>query len=115
MARNTSYAGAVTVRALYVLRGTQYRAPFLHLMKELRTRTRELMAAAGADPGTYSLAESVARPGWFAETIRFDSTRQHEKFDDLYNQDRRAAVIQALLEETIDSARCDYVVTRAVA
>src|SRR5689334_13304879 len=105
---------AITIRVSYVLRSEVCRSTFLELMAELRRRTLEVLQLVDADPTAYSMAESADRSGWFDEAFLFASRQQHERFDDLYTQDRPVATIQALLEETIDSARCDYVVTRSV-
>jgi len=109
----TPTASRLTI--VYVLRTPHRRDAFLALMSELRQVTVDLMlmASAGAAADAYTLTEDPARPGWFVETLRFPSEKEHVKFDDLYHQDRRTSTLQALLDELVDGARSDYVLTRS--
>jgi hypothetical protein len=114
--RSTKAAGApVTVRVSYVLRNEACRDAFLDLIDELEARTVDVLRMAGANAEGYSVTESPLRRGWFTEVFQFGTRPEREKFDDLYYQDRPTAAIQALLEETIDAARCDYVMTEGAA
>jgi len=98
---------------VYVLRTPHRRDEFLALMSDLRRVTLELMASAGADPSSYTMTEHPKRPGWFVESVPFPSEKEQAKFDDLYHQDRRTATLQSLLDELVDAARSDYVLTRS--
>ena len=88
------------------------RESFLQLTKDLESRTRHLLALAGGDGQAYSMIESSVHRGRFVELVSFTTPQEYAKFDDLYNQDRVTTALQALLEETLELARCDYVITR---
>jgi hypothetical protein len=100
------------IRVVYVLRSSRNRTAFLTLMSELQSVTRTLMESAGAKAGGYSMMERTDRDGWFIETMRFGSEQERNRFDDLYCLDRKASALQGLLNDLVDGARSDYVLTR---
>jgi hypothetical protein len=100
------------VRVLYVLRTPACRSAFLELMAKLQVTTTDLMRQVGADAAGYSIVELPSRSGWFLETLRFASEKERTRFDELFCEDRRSAAAHALLDDLLDGARSDYVVTR---
>jgi hypothetical protein len=100
------------IRVLYVLKTPACRAAFLELMSELQVTTVDLMTQVGAGADGYTIVELPGRPGWFLETLRFASEKERTRFDELFCADRRGAAAHALLDDLLDSARSDYVVTR---
>jgi hypothetical protein len=105
-------SAASKIEVVYVLQSLRHRGPFLNLMSELRTATTHLLATVGADPAQYSMTEREDRDGWFVEVMHFGSEQERNRFDELYCQDRAASAIQGLLDDYVDGARSDYVLTR---
>jgi hypothetical protein len=104
--------GARELKVVYVLHRSGNRRAFLQLMSELRSVTQELLGQVGANPCDYTLTEQAEREGWFTEIIRFACDQHHSRFDDLYSSDRRTTAIQSLLDDLVDGARSDYILTR---
>lgn len=104
--------GAVTLRVSYVLRDEAYRAALVDLLGQLRERAVHILSLLGVEHHAYALLEDRPRSGWFTEVLRFSSVQQYEKFDERSGADRMTVTLQALLEETLDLARCDYVLIR---
>jgi hypothetical protein len=108
-----SKAGQVELRMVYVLRDERCRSTFMDLMSEQASVAAALMTLAGADGHSYALNEQPGRRrGKFVEVLGFASERERDRFDDLYCQDRKIAAIQGLIDELVDAAHSDYVVTR---